>query len=216
MSIDAVIKVGGSLSRGDGLQALCREIGRLAELYRLLIIPGGGSFADQVREADRRYFLGSTAAHRMALLAMDQYGYLLNQLIPGSFLTSDLSFEDLPPESGMAAILLPSALIFAMDPLPHSWDVTSDSIAAWVARQVQCARLILLKDVEGLLTAAETPQRIAELPVRRLNEHTGGVDRHLSQVLAASGLETWIISGLRPERLSELLRTSCTVGTRIR
>ena len=49
MSLNAVLKIGGSLSRGDGLEVLCREIRRLGERYRILVVPGGGEFADQVR-----------------------------------------------------------------------------------------------------------------------------------------------------------------------
>jgi hypothetical protein len=31
------------------------------------------------------------------------------------------------------------------DPLPHVWDVTSDSIAAWVATELAVPRLVLVK-----------------------------------------------------------------------
>jgi 5-(aminomethyl)-3-furanmethanol phosphate kinase len=218
MSLDAVLKVGGSLSRGAGLETLCKEIGRLGEHYRLLIVPGGGAFADQVRAMYRRYALNETAAHRMSLLAMDQYGYLLNQLITESSLTSDLDSVNRITESGRVAILLSSALIIRMDPLPHSWEVTSDSIAAWIARQAQCRRLVLLKDVDGLLTsdsALDDPTLIAEMTVNQLAGRAGGVDDYLSHVLAASNLETWVMNGLKPERLSQLLETSSTTGTRI-
>jgi 5-(aminomethyl)-3-furanmethanol phosphate kinase len=219
MSLDAVLKVGGSLSRGAGLEALCKEIGRLGERYRLLIVPGGGTFADQVRAMYRLYALSETTAHKMALLAMDQYGYLLNQLITGSSLTGDLDSACRRAESGRVAILLSSELIIRANPLPHSWEVTSDSIAAWIAQQTQCRRLVLLKDVDGLLisdSALDTPQPIAELTVNQLAGRSGGVDQYFPHVLAASSLETWVINGLKPERLSELLETSCTVGTRIR
>ena len=85
MSLNAVLKIGGSLSRGDGLEVLCREIRRLGERYRILVVPGGGEFADQVRTASARFKLSETTAHCMALCAMDQYGYLLNHLIAGSY-----------------------------------------------------------------------------------------------------------------------------------
>jgi 5-(aminomethyl)-3-furanmethanol phosphate kinase len=213
MSLDAVLKVGGSLSRGKGLESLCREINRLGACYRILVVPGGGAFADQVREMYRRYALSETAAHRMALLAMDQYGCLLNQLITDSSLTDDLDSAKQIAESGRAAILLPSSLIFQADPLPHSWDVTSDSIAAWVSQQLQCQRLVLIKDVDGLLLA---DQLVTELKVKQLVRHTGGVDVYLSRVLAACDLETWVINGLKPERLSELMEANRTTGTRIK
>jgi 5-(aminomethyl)-3-furanmethanol phosphate kinase len=219
MNLDAVLKVGGSLSRGAGLEALCQEISSLGKRYRLLIVPGGGSFADQVRHAYRRYNLNETTAHQMALLAMDQYGCLLSQLISGSSLISNFDSANQITELGRAAILLSSGLIMRMDPLPHSWTVTSDSIAAWVTRQMQCRRLILLKDVDGLWNAnrnVDTPELIAELTIPQLTQHTGGVDEYLSHVLADSNLETWVLNGLKPERLSELLETSRTTGTRIK
>jgi 5-(aminomethyl)-3-furanmethanol phosphate kinase len=218
MSLDAVLKVGGSLSRGAGLEAMCREICRLGARYRLLVVPGGGTFADQVRAMYRRYALSETAAHRMALLAMDQYGYLLNQLIPESSLMGDLDSANRITESGRVAILLSSELIIRTDPLPHSWEVTSDSIAAWIAQQTQCRRLVLLKDVDGLLTsdrALNTQKLIADLTVNQLAEH-GGVDDYLFHALADSNLETWVINGRKPERLSELLESSRTTGTRIK
>ena len=212
MRLDAVLKVGGSLSRGSGLAALCSEISRLGETHPLLVVPGGGDFAEQVREADRRFHLNSTAAHRMALLGMDQYGYLLNQLIDGSRLCADLASSCESADSGSAAILLPSALVIQKDPLPHSWQVTSDTIAAWVCQCVGCNRLILLKDVDGLLGPDEL---ISEMTVEQLAEHTGGVDEYLSTFLKSSALDVWVINGSHPERLSELLKTGHTMGTRI-
>ena len=47
-------------------------------------------------------------------------------------------------------MLLPAALLAEHDPLPESWDVTSDSIAAWVAGAAGASRLVLLKPVPGL------------------------------------------------------------------
>ena len=42
-------------------------------------------------------------------------------------------------------MLAPYRWLREADPLPHSWDVTSDSIAAWVASQVGARGLILIK-----------------------------------------------------------------------
>ena len=213
MSFDAVLKIGGSLSRGAALPALCREISRLGKSHSMLVVPGGGGFADQVRAADRRYHLDATAAHRMALLAMDQYGYLLNHLVEGSVLVTDLECARRSAISRRVAVLLPSALVAREDPLPHSWQVTSDSIAAWVAHRVCCNRAVLLKDVDGLLNSEGI---IEELTVEDLAGHCGGVDEHLPSLLSSLRVETWVISGLHPERVSELLRTGRTTGTRVK
>jgi aspartokinase-like uncharacterized kinase len=219
MGLDAVLKIGGSLDRGTGLPALCTEINRLGLRHRLLVVPGGGAFADQVREAYRRYNLNETAAHCMALLAMDQYGHLLSHLIADSYVAVDLASASRAAESGKVAVLLPSAMVLRSDPLPHSWQVTSDTIAAWAAQQADCRRLVLLKDVDGLLAGESAdnspPGLIAELSVAQLTERDGGVDAYLCRFLASADLETWVINGLRPERLSELLATARTTGTRI-
>lgn len=219
MNLDAVIKIGGSLGRGMGLNALCREIMDLGKRYRLLIVPGGGEFADSVRDACTRYALNDTTAHHMALLAMDQYGYMLSQLIVGSSLVADIRSVSEAIETGRAAILIPSAMIMQTDALPHSWQVTSDTIAAWIAQTVDCPRLILLKDVDGLLAMDGNrnlpPVLISNMTVEELAGHVGGVDEYLARFLTSTQLETWVINGMHPGRLSELLNTNHAIGTRI-
>ena len=42
-------------------------------------------------------------------------------------------------------MLAPYRWLRAADPLPHSWEVTSDSIAAWLAGQLHARRVVLLK-----------------------------------------------------------------------
>lgn len=213
MSIDAVLKVGGSLSRADGLTALCNEISRLSRKHSLLIIPGGGEFADCVRRAQQRWRFSERAAHRMALLAMDQYGYMLNQLIEGSFLTEKLSLA-CESASGKASILLPSSLLIRENPLPNSWQVTSDSIAGWIAHEIQCRNLILLKDVDGLF--APDNSLIHEMTVKDLAAHAGGVDEFFSELFNQRYIETWIINGLVLDRLAELLEFGKTKGTGVK
>ncbi len=217
MSLSAVIKIGGSLSRGNGLAALCLEISHLGRRRPLLVVPGGGEFADLVRKTYAQYALSESAAHYMALLAMDQYGFVLSQLIAGSSRVKDLAQARRIAESGSTAILLPSEGIVHADPLPHSWDVTSDTIAAWVAHKAGCRRLVLLKDVDGIFkhnsSSGHPDELIAELTVEQLSKIDGGVDRQLPRFLARIPLETWVVSGLHPERLAELMDTGRTIGT---
>lgn len=205
-----VVKIGGGL--GDSaLPALCDAVGELGTRHPLLVVPGGAGFADAVRAADRRLGLSAPAAHRMAILGMEQFGWVLSELIPGAVRTADLTA--LP--GGRTAVLLPATL--PLDPLPESWRVTSDSIAAWVAAQTGAGRLVLVKEVDGLY--ADWPPRGA--PIARLTPaelralRTGGVDEHLPTVLAAARFETWVIGGRDPARLTELLERGATAGTRI-
>jgi len=220
--LDAVVKVGGSLSRGEALASLCQKIGELGQQYRLLAVPGGGDFADAVRVHYRRYRLGETTAHQMALLAMDQYGYLLSDLIPGGTPARGLMSVRQIIAVGRVPVLLPCSLLQQADPLPHSWAVTSDSIAAWVAEWVGSPMLVLLKDVDGLYPAdpripsGKDGSTLLESVTLDQLAACGGVDRHLARFLSGASLDVWIISGERPERLAELLSTGRTRGTHLR
>jgi aspartokinase-like uncharacterized kinase len=210
-----VVKVGGGLARDagdDALRALCAEIGAAGARHPLLVVPGGGEFAGAVRAYDRRVGLQARSAHWMAILAMDQFGWALSELIPGAELRNNLA----PGRPGAVGVLLPFALLAERNPLPASWAVTADSIAAWVAGAAGSARLVLVKPVAGLHAewppdGAAIPRMTAgELETRRL----GGVDAHLPVALRAAGVaETWVIDGRVPHRLGELLDEGRTAGT---
>lgn len=213
-----VIKIGGSISRADALPSLCRAVGRLGREHALLVIPGGGEFADTVRACDRRYQLDDTTAHWMAILAMEQYGYLLAEKIPGAIVVRHPDEARAVSRSRRVSLLLPFDLLHGLDPLPHSWEVTSDSIAAWVAASVKASQLILLKDVDGLCSSDPRQDTEAHLlptvSVDQLRDF-GGVDPYLGTLLRESRFETWVVSGSRPQRLTELFNAGHTRGTRI-
>jgi 5-(aminomethyl)-3-furanmethanol phosphate kinase len=214
-----VLKIGGSLSRSPALPDLCREISRLGSTYRLLVVPGGGEFADLVRAFYARLPLSETAAHRMAILGMDQYGYLLGDLIPNAELVTDLPSALQAAAGGRPPVLLPSRLMSQADPLPHSWQVTSDSIAAWVARTLHARLLILLKDVDGLYSShpgsSASQELLPQVDCAKLSTLPGGVDAYLGEFLSQNEIPTWVINGQHPPRLTELITTGHTVGTYI-
>ena len=89
--------------------------------------------------------MGDEAAHWMAVLAMDQYAHLIVSQLPASWLV--YGPEDLVEASfaGSIPVLAPFKWLRSADPLPHSWDVTSDSIAAWVAGALGARELVLVK-----------------------------------------------------------------------
>jgi aspartokinase-like uncharacterized kinase len=168
-----VVKIGGGVG-ADALPALCETVGELAERHPLLVVPGGAGFADAVREADRRFGLPARTAHRMAILGMEQFGWMLSDLIPGAVRSSALRVVP-----GRAVVVMPAGL--ALDELPESWDVTSDSIAAWVAGKVGAGRLVLVKH-----PSAGGPS---------------AVDEHLPLLLERARFETRVVG---PDRLAEL------------
>ena len=216
-----VVKVGGGLAReagDDAFRALCRTIGDAGVRHRLLIVPGGAAFADVIREHDHRFALRAATAHRMAILAMEQFGLLLSDLIPGAVPCADLAAARTAAARRRTAVLLPAALL-AGGPLPASWAVTSDSIAAWVAGAAHAARVVLVKPVDGLYRdwpADADP--LARLSVEELAElravgRAAGIDPYLPEALRAAGVEAWVINGREPARLAALLEHGSTKGT---
>jgi aspartokinase-like uncharacterized kinase len=161
-----VVKVGGSLfdhpRLGPGLRAYLDTLAA-----PVLLVPGGGPVADAVRQLDAVHRLGEEAAHWLALRSLDVAAELLRHLaLPfGSRLTVlDCHAFATEDESRPGA-------------LPHSWAVTTDSIAARAAVVFGASRLILLKSID---IPPGTPWD--EVAAR------GWVDPHFPKVVAAHDL----------------------------
>ena len=221
--MDAVIvKVGGSLaSYPEKLRILCTKLTELSQTHKLVIIPGGGEFADVVRKLDKRFSLSPLASHRMAILGMDQYGLLLSDLLQGSRTANKLERLQETLDLGKLPVFLPSTLLFAEDPLENSWNVTSDSIAVYVAAQLHASRALLVTDVDGVYTCdprnSSEAKLIRDLSVRdllRMNKRTS-VDKILPKLLLQSRIECFVVNGLYPERVEAILKGQNTVCTRI-
>jgi aspartokinase-like uncharacterized kinase len=152
-----VVKIGGGLLSAEGLEGLRRACADVLELARgrpVLVVPGGGPFADVVRALDAQVGLGDAVAHRLALQAMDQLGVLLAPMLSGAELLRELVA---PRSLG----LLVAAPAFAGRPdVPESWDVTSDSLAVLAAGAIGAEEAILLKPVDGAAVDAYLPEAV--------------------------------------------------------
>lgn len=212
----AVLKVGGSLGeRGDPFPLLA-EAARLVQDHPILVVPGGGPFAEAVREQDRRWGLSPDASHRMALLAMDQYGLLLADRTPGAVAVESVPAAQAAWSAGRLPVLLPAALTWLADGVERSWRATSDAVAAWVAGLVHSPLLVLAKDVDGACAGDPRAGPAALLPQVRARDLAAlGVVDPCCADLIPPGCRCWIINGRRPERLAELVQTGKTVGTEV-
>ena len=144
--VETVVKLGGGvLPHAEYFDGALAAIAAAARERPLLVVPGGGPFADAVREVDRRHRLSDTAAHWMAVLAMDQYAHLVAARLGGAVLVEEPGEIAAALGAGRVPVLAPSRWLRAADPLPHVWDVTSDSLAAWIAGVVGARRLVLIK-----------------------------------------------------------------------
>jgi aspartokinase-like uncharacterized kinase len=136
---------GGLLSGVENFEAVLSEISEASRSVPLLVVPGGGPFADAVREVDDLLSLPDEATHWMAVLAMDQYAHLIASRLPTGKLVVRSKEIETTLDERCIPVLAPYRWMREADPLPHSWDVTSDSISAWVAAQVGAGRLVLVK-----------------------------------------------------------------------
>jgi 5-(aminomethyl)-3-furanmethanol phosphate kinase len=149
-AMDLVVKVGGGLLADypDFANTL-EAIAAAAATLRIVVIPGGGVFADAVRLIDRQLTLSANAAHWMAILAMDQYAHVIASRLPMATLVESREAALEALTNGEIPVLAPSRWLKQADPLPHSWDVTSDSLAAWLAGELGATQLVLMKPAEA-------------------------------------------------------------------
>ncbi|WP_430913585.1 uridylate kinase [Methylobacterium sp. sgz302541] len=139
-----VVKVGGSLlAAPERLRAVLRACAEGRE-GACILVPGGGPFADAVRNAQADLGFSDALAHRLALDAMGRMAEIFCDLEPRLRVLCD-------PASmgGVAAIWDPAALKTGRPDIPERWDVTSDSLALWLAAEIGAATCLLLKSVDA-------------------------------------------------------------------
>jgi dihydroneopterin aldolase len=196
----AVVKLGGSMA---GAAELGVWIAALVDsTLPLVIVPGGGPFADQVRDAQKRMGFSDKAAHAMAILAMDQFGHVLldrhERLVPARSLAE---IEE-ASERGRIPVWLPSALATPAPDIPASWDITSDSLAAWLAGRIGVDALLLVKQIDafgsGDTCASLTDVGIVDTAFASMLP--AGVDFHLAGPRDAATASAALSAGRLPGR----------------
>ena len=135
-----VIKLGGSLIKNAQIHTCLSIIQKWPS--PTIIVPGGGVFADSVRNCQAEWQFDDSIAHRMAILAMQQSALLIHSLSPDFALLDSVSKLELISTN---CIWSPQCRDLDQGGIPHSWDISSDSLAAWIARRWQADLLILVK-----------------------------------------------------------------------
>jgi aspartokinase-like uncharacterized kinase len=102
-------------------------------------------FADGVRAAQAQHHFSEAAAHHMALLAMQQCAVMLADFAPGFALANSPAQFEAAWSNGLTPIWLPANMVLSASEVACSWEVTSDSLAAWLADRIGAARLLLVK-----------------------------------------------------------------------
>jgi len=148
-----VIKLGGSHAFAPHLRSWLDAIASRAG--SIVLVPGGGPFADAVRDAQPRIGFDDGAAHRMALLAMEQFGCALASLNERFALAESHAEIEAALAARRVPVWLPTRMALAARDIPWSWDVTSDSLAAWLAEELGASAVILVKHKRVCMSAKE-------------------------------------------------------------
>lgn len=190
-----VVKLGGSLAISGTLRSWVSAISEGGP-GRCVVVPGGGVFADAVRSAQKTLSFSDRAAHLMALMAMEQHAVLIKDLQPAWRLCASAPEIGTALAGGSVAVWMPRAMVEADPAVPASWDITSDSLAAWLARRIGARRLVLVKSVPPCAPPL-SPERLAD---------AGLVDPLFPAYAEAAGCAlAWCGPGDQP-RLAEALR----------
>jgi aspartokinase-like uncharacterized kinase len=177
-----VIKVGGSLMGSPELERWLEIFVKFSD-GQIIIVPGGGVFADAVRKSQKVSNISDACAHRLAVLAMDQFGLLLANMNPGLAIARTECEIDERTWQHRAIVWLPSTMVLADESIPKSWDVTSDSIAAWLAEKLDAKYLILLK--------SDKPDK-SELCLKMMTKD-GVVDEAFSDFVSNKAFGRWML-----------------------
>jgi aspartokinase-like uncharacterized kinase len=218
-----VVKVGGSIAKyPEKLRALCIKLSETSKRHRLIVVPGGGEFADVVRSMDKRFSLSYSTAHNMAILGMDQYGMLLTDLIPNATAVRKLEEINYYLDSSRLPVLLPSNLLLKDTTLENSWDVTSDAITLFIAVQLNIGKVMLVTDVDGIYSEdpkknsnAKFKKQLSANELLAMNKRTS-VDSHLSKLLMKVSIECFVLNGLFPDRVEAVLEGRKSIFTLIK
>jgi aspartokinase-like uncharacterized kinase len=181
-----VLKFGGSLMN-VARELMLRLQMLIDEDYSFLVVPGGGPMANLVRDLFERYKISQEIAHWMAVLAMEQYGYFLADNT-GAKLTREIKrTKDLE-------VFLPYHALLKDDlGIEHSWDYTSDSIAALVSSKLD-AMLIKVTNIDGIML---NDKIVEEISADDLLERHTCIDQGSLHLL--KGRNCWVLNGSSPD-----------------
>jgi aspartokinase-like uncharacterized kinase len=119
-------------------------------VQKIIIIPGGGSFANFIRKAYTELQFSDELAHWMSIISMNYNGIELGKKYAN--LKTYENLNELKKQGENLCLFLPFQFLKKNDRLPHTWQVTSDSIALFLAKTLELKECFLVKDVDGILT----------------------------------------------------------------
>jgi 5-(aminomethyl)-3-furanmethanol phosphate kinase len=198
----AIVKLGGSIARTRQCSAWLEALAAWGG--PLILVPGGGVFADCVRAAQGAMGFSDTAAHRMALMAMGQFGIALAAYSDAFALAASREELDSALSAGEVPIWLPEKMVLGASDVPKCWEVTSDSLAAWLAWTYGARRLLLIKASD-----LAAPGSVRDLAADKI------VDPLFPRFAAQSHAEVWLAGPTSLAGAASILQRGGMPGIRV-
>lgn len=210
-----VIKLGGSVSQQHTLVDWLQLVARFGD-GKVIIVPGGGLFADAVRDFQAmrtQYPTGhvhDAEAHALAVFAMDQMARSFVAMVPELVLVRNPLEIAERGWQHRGLVWLPSEMVlnpvlWADANLAESWDVTSDSLAAWLAHQLEASHLLLIKSDARLQTPQPT-WSTAQLVTQQC------LDPSFPQALHNNPCAAWVMHHTAVNQFQHGFSTECLQG----
>ena len=201
--VKQVVKIGGSLFPDYAIDLAEKLKGTSS-----VIILGGGEFANLIRRYDESQHFSDEANHWTAIDCMDIIAKLVNDKVDSAKLAYSIDEVKEISDEGFTPIFAVSQFLKAEDPFECSWDVTSDSIAAYVAHLLN-ANLLIVTDVNGIYT--QEPKEPGSTFISKIDATTlltfqeSSIDVMLPSLLLRFGTDCYVVNGKFPERVLSLI-----------
>ncbi len=197
-----IVKIGGSLATNDALLSWLEVLGTYGS-GEAVIVPGGGPFAELVDSSQNFWQFDDASAHHMALLAMAQYGVMMSGMRAGLVPVDSERELRLVLEAGGVPIWLPTDMVRSDHDVQPSWEVTSDSLAAWLAHRLGANQLLLVKSVQlgNRVISADSLMR------------QGVVDAAFPRYVQGCQFSVWLLAKDQHDQVPQLFAGTATVGT---
>ena len=193
-----IVKLGGGVAVAPQLRKWLAAVAQGAG--RVVLVPGGGLFADAVRAAQAAMGFDDKTAHALALAAMRQYGLALCALHPALTQAETPRAIAATMHAGRVPVWLPETMALADSGVAASWDVTSDSLALWLAAELGARMTVLIKQVRP------APATASALSA------DGVVDRAFPAFYAAARIPAYVAGPGDADALGAILGTGQLLG----
>ena len=146
--------------------------------------------------------------HETAIDAMDILAKLLNDKLAFTEISYTIEEAISISDLNKIPIMFCSDILKENEPFAHSWDVTSDSIAAYIASLLD-AKLLIATNVNGIYTkdpSLSGAELINEIDVNKLlTFDESSIDLMLPTLLIEYGLDCYVVNGEYPERVLSIM-----------